>query len=98
MKNTKIIFTEYEFTAHDVDGHDVITDVAGINLEMNDTIEKVEMSIKRLMEKHPLISLNGNTWELEDYAPTGRTYSKEIIYTEITPRKEEKEYPQAHMG
>jgi hypothetical protein len=92
MKNSIQNFTEFEYTAKDQDSLEVITDVVLINDESTIPIEDV---IKSYIKRHPIISLNGNTWSLEGYQPTGKRIEKQVTYTVTSQRSDEfdKVYP-----
>lgn len=102
MKNSKLIFTEIEFTAKDTDGGDVVTDIIGVALKDGvDENEWIERIVKNGFAKHPIISLNGNHWELDGWEKTGKTIMKETTYTVVSERNKEfkeKEYPLNTLG
>lgn len=103
MKNSKHTFTEIQFTAIDIDGGDKCTDIIALCLEpaeQRDNENHIEKTIIGFFDKHPIISLSRNTWELDSYSKTGRVYTKEIIYTEISPREKmfEQAYPDYVVG
>ncbi len=103
MKNSKYTYTEIQFTATDLDSTDSVTDIIALCLEpaeIRDKEDYIEKTIEGYFDKHPIIGLTGNTWKVDGFRKTGRVYTKEVIYTEVTPREKdfEKEYPLCIMG
>jgi len=92
MKNNIQNFTEFEFTAKDLDSLETITDVLLINNKAKMPIEDI---LKSHIPNHPIMSLSGNTWEIEGYQPTGKRIEKQVTYTVTSQRLDEfdKAYP-----
>jgi hypothetical protein len=93
MKNIIQNLTEFEFTAKDLDSLEYVTDVALINDNHTRPID--EIITEYIKNKHFYTSLNGNTWNLEGYQPTGKRIERQVIYTITSQRLDEfdKVYP-----
>ena len=85
------LINEWVFTAYDLDSGDSIVDV--VNLKSDLSKEEAFNAINELvLNKHPITTITGNTWEVEDIELTGRTYSYNTETKEYTLLTERSDY------
>ena len=85
-------FIEYEFSAEDLDSKDTVIDTVLFNEKAN-----LPKAFDKYKAKHPIMSLSGNTWEINGWEPTGFRMEIRTIRTITSARLDEfakKEYPQ----
>lgn len=68
-------YTEWAFVANDLDSGEALTDTVDILSSINDRSQVYRIIENLVKHKHPITTLSGNTWEVEDVEPTGQTFS-----------------------
>lgn len=89
-------YKEWVYIATDLDSGDELKDLAMLpsNLEHDQAWEVIQ----RKFNTNPIISITGNTWELEDIEPTGKLIdynpsTKEIMVLRPRDVEYEAQYP-----
>lgn len=86
LRSKEYTYREVLFTAEDLDSLESFQDTTYISDNLTADQEICQAIVLHIMKHHPIASLTGNSYSVEEFEYTGQIIKKRIEHIEVSPR------------
>lgn len=90
LRSKEHTYREVLFTAEDLDLMESFQDTTYISEKLTDNEEICKAIVLHIMKHHPVASITGNSYSVEEFEYTGQIIKKRIEHIEVSERLDSK--------
>ncbi len=88
LRSKEYTYKEVLFTAEDLDSMESFQDTTYISVDLTDDAAICQAIVLHIMKHHPIASITGNSYAVEEFEYTGLIVRKRIEHIEVSPRRD----------